>query len=474
MRLLRIEADGAFSLCEHVGRDIPRYAILSHTWGADHEEVTFRDFEQGTGKSKTGYRKLTFCGKQATNDGLQFFWIDTCCIDKASSAELSEAINSMFHWYQHAVKCYVYLSDVSTSGFARNDQSFQKSRWFTRGWTLQELIAPICVEFFSSEGDKIGDKSSMVQEIHNITRIPIQALQGTPLAHFSVGERMLWTEKRKTKREEDAAYCLLGIFEIHMPLLYGEGQKKAFSRLHKELKESSEDGLHVPPSPALYMEQSKRKWRPFSTAPSSGGLDFVERFNIPGVLSAYIDAMKNTEAYKDFGVDPYHTNPESEDNRPRPKVRANVIGISDGKRREMHNPQLGDQDLEAVFKGVLSYALDTVDADESTRPQSRSDSEGYHEALANILGWPSEKTKNKNKASLPTSMVDEFGGASRWREKFAYQVEMLQNAINILSNHVPPTNCASHSLQQSTELEDYVKSRVSFLYYIVGAAHVYT
>jgi hypothetical protein len=124
MRLLQVEADGAFSLSEYLGRDIPRYAILSHRWGTDHEEVTFRDFVEGTGKSKAGYRKLTFCGKQAANDGLRFFWIDTCCIDKTSSAELSEAINSMFRWYQHAEKCYVYLSDVSTSDFARNEQSF--------------------------------------------------------------------------------------------------------------------------------------------------------------------------------------------------------------------------------------------------------------------------------------------------------------------------------------------------------------
>ena len=131
MRLLRIEADGVFSLGEYVGEYIPRYAILSHRWGADHEEVTFREFVEGTGKSKAGYCKLTFCGKQAANDGLRFFWIDTCCIDKASSAELSEAINSIFYWYQHTDKCYVYLSDISTSGFARNDQSFQKSRWFT-------------------------------------------------------------------------------------------------------------------------------------------------------------------------------------------------------------------------------------------------------------------------------------------------------------------------------------------------------
>jgi hypothetical protein len=235
MRLLRLGEDGAFSLIEYVGRDIPPYAILSHTWGADHEEVTFKDLAESAAKTKAGYRKLTFCGKQAAKDRLQFFWVDTCCIDKSSSAELTEAINSMFEWYQKAAKCYVYLSDVSIGSFGEAEQSFQKSRWFTRGWTLQELVAPDTVEFFSSEGEQLGDKNSLVYEIHNITAIPIQALQGTPLSNFSIDCRMSWAGKRETKREEDAAYCLLGIFNIHMPLIYGEGRDKAFRRLKKEI-----------------------------------------------------------------------------------------------------------------------------------------------------------------------------------------------------------------------------------------------
>jgi hypothetical protein len=376
MRLLRIEADDAFRLDEYVGRDIPRYAILSHRWGADHEEVTFRDFMEGTGKNKAGYRKLTFCGKQAANDGLRFFWIDTCCIDKASSAELSEAINSMFRWYQHADKCYVYLSDVSTSDFARNEQSFQRSSWFTRGWTLQELVAPISVEFFSSDGDQIGDKNSMVQEIHDITRIPIQALQGTPLAHFSVDERISWTENRETRREEDAAYCLLGIFDIHMPLLYGEGRTKAFSRLHKGLRESSEDDLYAASSPALCTEQSKLKCEPFSTMPSSEDSDFVQRSDISSLLTAFTDAMENANAYKE-------------------------------------------------------------------------------------------------KASFPISMGDEVAGAFRRRGKSAHEVEMFQSATSTPSNLVRPTNRVSHSPQQLTELEDYIKSKITFLHYIMSMAHVY-
>jgi hypothetical protein len=160
MRLLKHEDDGELSLIEFVGNKNPPYAILSHTWGADNEEVTFKDLVEGTGKSKNGYTKILLCGKQAAKDGLHYFWVDTCCIDKASSAELSEAINSIFHWYHDAVKCYVYLADVSIYGSINKDESSQRawelafhhSRWFTRGWTLQELIAPTSVEFFSMEG----------------------------------------------------------------------------------------------------------------------------------------------------------------------------------------------------------------------------------------------------------------------------------------------------------------------------------
>ena len=258
MRLLKLKDDGEFSLIEFIGDKIPRYAILSHTWGADSEEVTFKDLVKGTSKSKAGYQKIRFCGEQAATDGLQYFWVDTCCINKSSSAELSEAINSMFRWYHYASKCYVYLSDVSISGSIKNDQffqgtwepAFQKSRWFTRGWTLQELIAPASVEFFSVEGERLGDKKSLERQIHEITGITTQALQGGPLSQFSVNERMLWAAKRETKREEDAAYSLLGIFDIHMPLIYGEGRKKALVRLHKEIKESFKD--KSPALPALF------------------------------------------------------------------------------------------------------------------------------------------------------------------------------------------------------------------------------
>jgi hypothetical protein len=160
MRLLECNSHGTFSLTEFVGIDIPRYAILSHTWGADGDEVTFKDLAEGTGSIKAGYNKIRFCGEQAKNDGIRYFWVDTCCIDKSSSAELSEAINSMFHWYRNAAKCYVFLTDISKHSDDQNDtdQQLRKCRWFTRGWTLQELVASASVEFFSLECERLGDK----------------------------------------------------------------------------------------------------------------------------------------------------------------------------------------------------------------------------------------------------------------------------------------------------------------------------
>jgi uncharacterized protein YerC len=251
MRLLELNSDGEASLTkDFIGDNIPQYAILSHTWGEDGEEVTYKDLMDRTGKSKAGYNKIRFCGEQAKRDGLQYFWVDTCCIDKSSSAELQEAINSMFRWYRDAAKCYVYLADVSTPIFNVRDMPiqpwelvFRKTRWFTRGWTLQELIAPSCVEFFSKEGAELGSRSSLERHINEVTGIPVKALRGHNLSDFSVHERMVWAEKRETTRQEDKAYSLLGVFDIHMPLIYGEGRDKAFKRLREEIEKYSKGKL---------------------------------------------------------------------------------------------------------------------------------------------------------------------------------------------------------------------------------------
>jgi hypothetical protein len=251
MRLIEIKGSGELSLTKNFTGDIPRYAILSHTWGGDDDEVTFADFITGVGVNKAGYRKIEFCRKQAVKDGLQYFWVDTCCIDKSDSAELSEAINSMFQWYRDAVKCYVYLIDVSTYGHTTGELisrsvwglEFRQSRWFTRAWTLQELIAPATVEFFSREGEKLGDKGSEEASLEKITGIPVEVFRGKSIAEYTISQWMIWATERTAKRKEDEAYCLLGIFNVHMSLKYGEGRAKAFARLQSKIQKRSQNRL---------------------------------------------------------------------------------------------------------------------------------------------------------------------------------------------------------------------------------------
>ncbi|KAK5110510.1 hypothetical protein LTR85_001000 [Meristemomyces frigidus] len=225
--------------------DIPRYAILSHTWGADEEEVTYKDLVAGTGKSKSGFRKLEFCADRARQDGVDYFWVDTCCIDKTNNVELNTAITSMFRWYQRAAKCYVYLSDVPNAQPVTEDSykgtervsSFRGCRWLRQGWTLQEMLAPQEVEFYDKTGTKLGDKTTLERHICDITGIPSQVLRGHPHSSFSMDERFSWQRSRKTKKPEDLAYSLAGVCEVSMIPNYGEGGDKAMARLWKEIDE---------------------------------------------------------------------------------------------------------------------------------------------------------------------------------------------------------------------------------------------
>jgi hypothetical protein len=248
MRLLQQQDSGAFSLTQDLAANdtIPPYAILSHTW-VEHQEVTFQDILECTGKDKSGYDKLWFCAEQAKRDGLQFFWVDTCCINKSNHAEVSREIYSMFRRYRDASRCYVYLSDVPYpslgAGYEETGQlwesAFRSSRWFTRGWTLQELLAPASVEFFSSKHKKnreyrrLGDKSFLRQWIHEITGIPHLALEGARMSQFSIEERLMWSERRETTKSEDKIYSLFGIFDVEIPLFYGEGATQAYTRLRE-------------------------------------------------------------------------------------------------------------------------------------------------------------------------------------------------------------------------------------------------
>ncbi|KAJ6196460.1 LOW QUALITY PROTEIN: kinesin light chain [Bipolaris maydis] len=225
MRLLHLDAPGRLILTDFRGKPIPPYAILSHRWG--DSEILIEDIFNGNYKKKEeGYQKLRFCAEQAAQDGLQYFWIDTCCIDRWNNSERSKAINSMFQWYKNAVRCYVFLSDVSASTSTSIGSVLCRDwNWFTRGWTLQELIAPASVEFFSCEGQRIGDKTSLDQLLHSITGIPLAALRNYPLNHG-----------RETTETEDMVYCLLGLLGVSMPATYGEGRENALERLQAEVE----------------------------------------------------------------------------------------------------------------------------------------------------------------------------------------------------------------------------------------------
>jgi hypothetical protein len=216
----------------------PAYAILSHTW--DRQELSFQDFEQDDRETKEGFAKIRGCCEQAKRDGLDWVWIDTCCIDKTNSAELSEAINSMYAWYRDSTVCYAFLQDVPPRKPYIDEASFAYARWFSRGWCLQELIAPSKVEFYALDWTLLGTKWSLQNIITKITAIPSQALFSRNLDQYSIAQRMSWAANRKTSRVEDEAYCLLGIFDIQMPLIYGEG-RKSFIRLQTEILQRTED-----------------------------------------------------------------------------------------------------------------------------------------------------------------------------------------------------------------------------------------
>jgi len=286
--------------------NVPEYAILSHTWGAT--EVTYQEMslitrmrslsttfdsqatettqeannssvgahptfmlaaiellvrgnwspgsslpdlsEEGLMK-REGYGKIVYSARKAKELGYSWIWCDTCCIDKTSSSELQESINSMFRWYKDSAVCLVYLNDVQpintdevifdtqvTHSAASN--AFTKCRWASRGWTLQELVAPTSVRFYYQDWSLMGDKREFVEELSSATGIPIFVLENGDVSEISLAERMSWASERTTTRVEDIAYCLLGIFDIQMPLLYGEGEK-AFVRLQEEILKTTDD-----------------------------------------------------------------------------------------------------------------------------------------------------------------------------------------------------------------------------------------
>ncbi|KAH8890147.1 HET-domain-containing protein [Thozetella sp. PMI_491] len=274
MRLLRVADQVVVEVRED---EIPRYVSLSHTWGEG--EVSFQEMERlaplrdtplneefeawsaridkcHAVQGKTGFKKIEQAANLARQLGYEYVWIDTCCIDKTSSVELSEAINSMYRWYAESDLCCAYLADVPPLDHKSHwdsDSAFRRSRWFTRGWTLQELIAPAQVSFFAKDWSKIDEKSNprFCRLLADITGIDESVLNASRSPHnVSVASRMSWAASRQATRTEDIAYCLMGIFQVNMPLLYGEGHR-AFLRLQEEiLKEVDDQSLFAWDEPA--------------------------------------------------------------------------------------------------------------------------------------------------------------------------------------------------------------------------------
>jgi hypothetical protein len=219
--------------------DAAPYAILSHRWGTSADEVSYQDIRSDSEdfEAKPGYSKLAkFCEK-ARQFGLAYAWADTCCIDKTDYVEHSTALTKMFTWYRDAQLCCVYLNDVHHRD---NVQEFLNSSWFKRGWTLQELVAPLQVVFFDKSWNEIGTKASLADEISSITGISQAVLVVNHPGDVSVAQRMSWAANRETRYPEDRAYSLMGLFGVSMPVLYGEGDR-AFERLQTEIMRTSDD-----------------------------------------------------------------------------------------------------------------------------------------------------------------------------------------------------------------------------------------
>ena len=246
------QVDRRTKIFEFRDDEVTEYAILSHLW-IDPTEVDYKDMvdlakmdkqERDEIRGRLGYKKIVDTCSQAQTDRYEWVWVDTCCIDKRSSAELSEAINSMYRWYRNARRCYAYPHDVDGSHFPTK-KDYPKSNgwpeWFSRGWTLQEMIAPRDLRFFNKDWQPIGDKKSLAQTLNTITGVPEHILaDGLEGNHPCVVQIISWAANRTTTRAEDRAYSLMGLLDVNMPMLYGEG-KKAFHRLQLEIIRSSND-----------------------------------------------------------------------------------------------------------------------------------------------------------------------------------------------------------------------------------------
>lgn len=287
MRLLNIHT---LKFREFGDDDVPPYLVSSHRWSDD--EASYKDVLKQRNTLSRGFKKIhqfcLFAGQQFKKNAFsptirESIWIDTCCINKNSSAEVSESINSMRTWYTRADHCIAYLKDVRpfSAGWDAVYYDFRRSEWFQRGWTLQELLAPTCVVFLTRDWEPIGRRSSrdhtcvvtqniLNRTIQEITHIPEHVLYDFgKCSTMSSESKMAWAADRRTTKSEDMAYCLLGILDVHMPLIYGEGARNAQRRLEEEIRKREVD-LQAPQAP--HMEVPSLQQDPAGTVSATGSL----------------------------------------------------------------------------------------------------------------------------------------------------------------------------------------------------------
>nr|OQO30890.1 hypothetical protein B0A51_03173 [Rachicladosporium sp. CCFEE 5018] len=263
----------------------PQYAVLSHTWR--DEEVIFQDIrDPESARTKQGWRKIQYTCEQTRKDDLEYCWVDTCCINKESSAELSESINSMYGIYGGAAICYIYLDDITENlqltdlmdsnlvflnimGARKARSQVELASASDTALTTQELIAPPDAHFYNQTWKPIARRHDIVSLVSSRTGIDLSVLQRTadPL-DMSIAKRLSWAASRQATREEDVAYSLLGLLDVDLPLLYGEGSR-AFMRLQEELLRTKSDLSTL--AWRLSIPQDTSEWR-FSLVLNKSGL----------------------------------------------------------------------------------------------------------------------------------------------------------------------------------------------------------
>ncbi|KAL9584034.1 MAG: hypothetical protein Q9212_002356 [Teloschistes hypoglaucus] len=335
------------TLHEFNGDSIPSYAILSHTWG--QQEVSHEMISRPEAIKLAGYSKIAACCRLAAAQGLHYAWIDTCCIDKKSSAELSEAINSMWRWYEKSAVCYAYIQDCEIASCRDPEHlrdKFRNSRWFTRGWTLQELLAPTKLVFYDTEWNEIGDRKGMTADIHHATGIDDEHQQHPRDASCAI--KMSWMSKRQTTRVEDLAYSLLGLFDVYMPLIYGEGAN-AFLRLQHEIVKTSNDETIF-----AWTDESLCMSGMFALSPKA--------FAGSGDIVMYRDRRIRRQPYSitNFGLAIEILRSGSETEKRSPALRTQLQVPIVCRRRSEDDPLSISLSLDETGKGAVRYDLHSL------------------------------------------------------------------------------------------------------------------